>query len=143
VSGNLLVETTPRLGLDTTFLNATERLSPMRHDALWLGDANLFFRFAQSHWLVTRAGLGFNYLADNRSANFGFNFTYAADFFPAKPWIVSGELDLGTLGHTNLYHFRGTLGANWRSAEAYLGYDYYDVGPTQIAGLVAGVRLWY
>jgi hypothetical protein len=35
------------------------------------------------------------------------------------------------------------VGVNLGPVEAYLGYDYYDVGRTQIGGLVAGVRLWY
>lgn len=143
VGGQIILETTPRLGLDSDFRYVNEKLSPSTHDSLWVGDANLLFRFTQSPWIMMRTGLGANFLSDPRKTDVGFNFTYGGDFFPLRPWVISGELDIGTLGHTNLYHFRGTLGANWRHAEAYLGYDYLDVGPTQIAGLVAGLRLWF
>jgi hypothetical protein len=67
-------------------------------DALWFGDGNALFRFAQSEWLVMRTGLGFNFLSDTSRTDFGFNFTYGGDFFPIRPFVVSGELDLGTLG---------------------------------------------
>jgi hypothetical protein len=142
IGGHLLFETSPRLGLESDFRHVNEDLAAGR-DALWFGDGNALFRFAQSEWLVMRSGVGFNFLSDARRTDFGFNFTYGGDFFPIRPLVISGELDLGTLGHTSVYHFRGTIGANWRTTEAYIGYDYYDIGRTQIAGLVAGVRLWY
>lgn len=143
IGGQIILETTPRFGLDSDFRYVTEKFSPTTRDSLWVGDANLLFRFTQSPWLIMRTGLGANFLADTHKTDFGFNFTYGGDFFPSRPWVISGEMDLGTLGHTNLYHCRGTLGANWRHAEAYVGYDYLDIGPTQIAGMVAGVRLWF
>jgi hypothetical protein len=143
VGGQIILETTPRLGLDSDFRYVTEKVSTSTRDSLWVGDANVLFRFTQSPWLIMRTGLGANFLSDTRRTDFGFNFTYGGDFFPLRPWVISSELDLGTLGHTNLYHFRGTIGANWRHSEAYVGYDYLDIGPTQIAGLVAGLRLWF
>lgn len=143
VGGHLLAETYTRLGFDTDFRHIREDVPPGRFDSLWLGDANVVFRFAQSEYLVMRTGLGVNWLSDPKDTNTGFNFTYGGDFFPIRPWIFSGEIDLGTLGHATLVHFRTTLGVNLGPAEAYLGYDFYDIGPTQIAGLVAGIRLWY
>jgi hypothetical protein len=141
--GQLLLDTSPRWGLESDFRHVREDVPPGRFDSLWLGDANIVFRFAQSEFLVMRTGLGVNILSDPFDTNAGFNFTYGGDFFPYRPWIVSGELDLGTLGHATVVHFRGTLGANLGMTEAFLGYDYYDIGPTQVAGLVAGLRLWY
>jgi hypothetical protein len=143
IGGHVLIETTPRWGVESDFRHVREDILQGFDDALWLGDANLTFRFAQSPWLLMRTGLGFNYLSDAIGSDFGFNFTYGGDFFPIRPLVLSGELDLGTLGHTNVWHARATLGANWRIAEAFLGYDYYDIGPTQISGFVAGVRLWF
>ena len=143
IGGHLLIETSPRWGVESDFRHVREDITQGFDDALWLGDAKVTFRFAQSPWLVMRTGLGFNYLSDAVGSDFGFNFTYGGDFFPIRPLVVSGELDLGTLGHTNVWHVRGTLGANWGIAEAFLGSDYYDIGPSQISGFVAGVRLWY
>ncbi len=141
--GHVLLDTSSRWGLESDFRHVHEQAPPARYDALWLGDANIVFRFAQSEYLVMRTGLGFNFLSDPAGSNFGFNFTYGGDYFPIRPWIFSGELDLGVLGHANVFHFRGTVGVSFGLAEAFIGYDYYDVGPTQLAGLVAGVRLWY
>jgi len=142
--GHLFLDTSSRWGLESDFRHVREELPPPgRFDSVWLGDANIVFRFAQSEYLVMRTGLGFNFLSDPADSNFGFNFTYGGDYFPIRPWIFSGELDLGVLGHASVVHFRGTVGINRGLVEAFLGYDYYDVGPTQLAGLVAGLRVWY
>ena len=55
-----------------------------------------------------RSGIGLSWLADQQDANFGFNFTYAVDVYPARPWIVSTEIDWGWLGDTSLFHARLT-----------------------------------
>src|SRR5262245_51222587 len=141
--GHLLLDTSSRLGLEADFRHVREDVPPGRFDSLWLGDGNIVFRFAQSELLVMRTGLGVNWLSDPADTNVGFNFTYGGDFFPVRPWIFSGELDLGTLGHTSVVHFRISTGVNLGMIETFLGYDYYDVGRTQLAGRVAGVRLWY
>lgn len=138
-----LVETTPRLGLDADFRVLSQERFPRPNDNLWLGDANLLFRFAQDEMVQMRTGAGFNYLSDSYDTNFGFNFTYGGDWYFVKPWVVSGEIDLGWLGQATVVHVRGTVGANWRFAEAFVGYDYYDIGRAQVGGLVAGVRLWF
>lgn len=143
IGGNLLVETTSRWGLETDFRVLQESNPSAISDSLTLGDVNAFFRFAQSNQFQGRAGVGFNYLVDPADTNFGFNFTYAVDWYPVKPVIVSAEMDLGWLGHESLFHFRVTEGVNWKYGEGYVGYDYYDVGNFQIGGMVAGVRLWF
>jgi hypothetical protein len=143
VGGNVLVESTMRLGVESDFRVLQESGPGTGLDSATLGDANLFFRFAQSDQFQARAGLGLNYLSDRADTNFGGNFTYAVDWYPVKPVIVSAEFDLGWLGHESLFHFRVTEGVNWKYGEAYVGYDYYDVGNFQIGGMVAGVRLWF
>lgn len=143
VGGNLLVESTMRLGGETDFRVLSEHAFGSRADSATLGDANLFYRFAQSDQFQGRSGIGFNYMVDQYDSNYGFNFTYAVDWYPVKPIIVSAELDLGWLGEESLFHFRLTEGLNWKYGEAFVGYDYYDVGTFQLGGLVAGVRLWF
>lgn len=139
----VMVETTPRLGLDADFRLLSEERFPRANDHLWLGDANVLFRFAQDEHVQMRTGVGFNYLSDDYDTNFGFNFTYGGDWYFARPWVVSAEMDLGWLGEATVIHLRGTVGANWRFAEAYIGYDYYDIGRAHVGGMVAGVRLWF
>lgn len=143
VGGNVLVESTMRWGVESDFRVLQESGPGATLDSATLGDANLFFRFAQSDQFQARAGLGLNYLSDRADTNFGGNFTYAVDWYPVKPVIVSAELDLGWLGQESLFHFRLTEGVNWKYGEAYVGYDYYDIGNFQVGGMVAGVRLWF
>jgi hypothetical protein len=142
IGGHVLIDTTSRLGLDSDVRYVWEDLDA-RRDSLWLGDANVLFRFAQSEFLQFHTGLGMNYLSDTVGSDFGFNFTHGLDFEPVRPWVFSAELDLGTLGHASVVHVRMTAGAMWGASEAFIGYDLYDVGSTQIQGLVAGVRLWF
>jgi hypothetical protein len=142
IGGRVQLDTRSRWGLESDFRHVREDLDA-RRDALWLGDANVLFRFAQSESIQFRTGVGFNYLADEIGSDFGFNFTYAVDCQPVRPLTFTGELDLGTLGHATVVHVRTTAGVVWGVSEAYIGYDLYDIGSTQVQGLVAGVQVWY
>lgn len=143
IGGQVLCESASRFGFDTTTDYRVEDLGRGTYDELWMGDANLVFRFAQSEWLTMRTGLGLNWLSDDCGNDYGFNFTYAGDWFPVKPWIVSSELDAGTLGDAWLLHLRSTAGFNFRHAELFLGYDWTRVGNVDLGGWVSGIRLWY
>ena len=141
--GHLLLETASRFGLEAAASQFEEGLSDNRRDRLCLGVANLVYRFAQADWAEFRAGLGANWLADKQDSNFGFNFTYAADFFPCKPWVISSAIDCGTLGRTGLFRFRATAGVVFHGVEAYAGYEYLDVGRADVNALVTGLRFWF
>ena len=111
-------------------------------DALTVGDANLTFRFVQSPRSVWRSGVGVNWLSGGGS-EVGFNFTYAVDYFPRRPWIVSAEIDWGRLGEASLFHTRATVGVQVRDWEFYSGFDYVDIAETSLGNLVAGLRYWW
>ena len=138
-----LFETQSRLGIDASLDYFWEPHVAAGTNDLWLGDANVVFRFAQSDRLSMRAGLGMNYLTGYGSTDFGFNFTYGGDWFPRRPWIVSADLDVGTLGKVGFFRGRATVGVNIRKVEFYTGYEYLDVGTTQIGTVLGGIRLWY
>lgn len=142
-SGHLLLSTTSRFGLDMATDYLREKLPSGGVDDLSLGDCNIVFRFAQNEFAQFRTGLGFNWLDDPIETNFGFNFTYGADFFPVKPWIVSSTIDLGTLGDAGLFRFRLTSGVVINRYEVYAGYEYLDIGSSEISSLVSGVRVWF
>ncbi|MCU0878186.1 MAG: hypothetical protein MUF06_10410 [Pirellulaceae bacterium] len=143
IGGRLLVETKSRWGVEGDFRYVLEDLGGGIHDDAWLGDGNVLFRFAQSEWLQFRTGLGVNYLSDREGTDLGFNFTYAVDAQPVRPLVFTAELDLGTLGNASVVHVRTTAGVVLGVSEAYIGYDLYDIGSTQIQGLVAGIQIWY
>lgn len=140
--GSVLLDTAVRLGFDSEFYYRKEDL-PAGDDSLWNGDANIVFRFAQSEKMQMRAGLGLNWLTDDEDTDFGMNFTYGGDWFPADPWIFSAELDAGKLGSADLLHLRSTLGAQYHRVELFSGYDYLAIGQAKIHGPVFGLRLWY
>jgi hypothetical protein len=70
-------------------------------------------------------------------------FTYAADLYPPKPWVLTAEIDVGTLGHAGLFRFRTTAGIAWRRIGLYTGYEYTDIERTHWNGLIGGVRVWF
>ena len=142
-SGELLLSTAGRFGMDTQWHYFNEQFPDRGSDHLWIGDWNLVFRFAQSEHAEFRTGFGFNWLNDPTDTNFGFNWTYGADFFPIKPWVFSTSMDLGRLGDAGLFHGRATVGVILNRFEVYTGYDYFDIGHVGISSLVGGVRLWF
>ena len=73
----------------------------------------------------------------------GFNFTYAADIYPRKPWVLSAAIDWGTLGQAELFRFRTTAGVVFHGVETYAGYEYTEIGRAHWNGLVAGLRFWF
>lgn len=141
IGGAVLLEHAFRWGIDSEFNYRREELA-WQYDHLWTGDANLVYRFAQSEQLQMRTGVGCNWLTDSIGTDLGFNFTYGGDWFPTKPLIISHEIDWGKVGHATLFHGRVTAGVNYHRLELYTGYDYFDVGKSQVSGLVGGVRLW-
>jgi hypothetical protein len=143
IGSSLLLSSSTRFGLDANWRYFEEHQDRRGFDALNLGKADITFQIAQSERAIYRIGLGTNWLADSQETNFGFNFNYAIDFFPRKPWVLSAEFDAGTLGDTHLFHVRTTAGVLWGRTEAFLGFDYLDIGRVDSGSLIGGVRLWY
>ena len=143
ISGHMLLSTTSRWGIDVEMNYLQERLPDDQRDHLWLYDCNLVYRFAQSKRSQWRTGLGVNWLTDNIGTEYGLNFTYGFDFYPRKPFVLSTELDWGTLGNAQAFHFRTTAGAVIYGIESYVGYEYRDIDSFQFNGLIAGVRVWF
>ena len=110
LAGHLLISTSSRFGLAASFNHLEERLADGGRDRMQIGDCNLVYRFAQAEWAEFRIGLGANWLNDSGGTNLGFNFYYAVDLYLRKPWVLSSELDAGTLGHAGLFRSRTTVG---------------------------------
>lgn len=143
LAGRLRLDTVFRLGIDAEWANLVER-TQSGTDWLGRGDCNLVFRFAQSPRVQFHSGVGFNWLADHRDSDYGFNFTYGVDLFPVDPVLASATLDLGTIGDSRLVHFRGTLGLMVRPRlHVYTGYDLLEIGGTSIHSLLTGIEFWF
>ena len=135
----LLLNATGGIGIDTGVRIFRESGTDFR-DHLWLGDFNIVYELYPTTFMRTRAGLGFNWMADGYGGEAGLNLTVGTELF-AGPIIFSGEIDAGTLGDTDLLH--GRLTASLRQGEHmewFAGYDYLDIGGTEIRGVVGGLR---
>ncbi len=143
IGGRLQLNTSSRFGLDTQMDWLREPASGSLDDELWLGDCNVVFRFAQSERAQFYSGVGFNWLDDPIDTDFGFNFTYGADFFPVKPWVISSSIDWGSLGRAEQFRFRTTAGLMINRVEVFAGYEYLDIDRTQMNTYVTGVGIWF
>ncbi len=143
LGGHFRLDTASRFGVVTNWNWYQERLSCGCTDELVIGDVNVIFRFAQNEYASMYAGVGFRMLVDRQQEDYGFNFTYGGDWFPMRPFIVSGVFDAGSLGNTGVIHARGTVGAIYRGWEIFAGFDFMQIGSANLHGPMAGVRLWF
>lgn len=139
----LLVEHSSRIGFDFQWDSFEEDLGGGFKDELRLTDLNLMFRVAQDENYLVRAGIGANILDDAFGTDSGFNVTAKADFFPAEPLVVSGEVDLGTIGEAEYFHAAGRVGVMLDRFELFTGYDYRSLGGVGLQGTLFGVQVWY
>jgi hypothetical protein len=143
LAGHVLISTASRFGLAASFNHLEERLADGSRDRMTIGDCNLVYRFAQADWAEFRIGLGANWLNDSGGTNLGFNFYYAADLYLRKPWVLSSELDAGTLGRAGLFRSRTTVGIVYHGIETYTGYEYTDIGQAHWNALIGGLQFWF
>lgn len=137
--GQFQLDSVSRWGIDSEFDNFIEDL-PNGDDQLWMGDANVTYRFAQNESMTFHTGLGFNWMSDAGQNDFGWNFTYGFDLFPRKPWVIRGVMDLGRLGDTSRVHVRTDVGVVWKNAEFFVGYDLERISTVNLQGMTAGVQ---
>jgi hypothetical protein len=137
------LDSTIRFGLTSNWNYLSESLDGGRHDATWLGDTNVTFRFAQSEWLQFYSGAGFRVMTDDTATHFGANFVYGVDWFPKKPLVISTSFDLGNLGSAFVVHARSTAGLTLKHFESFAGYDFMRIGSVNVQGPMLGLRFWY
>lgn len=143
LSGRLRIDTSTRFGLDSEWVRLHED-RPGPDDTLSRGDLNLVVRFAQSERAQFHSGIGMNWLTGSGDPDFGFNFTYGADFFPIDPVVVSTTFDLGNVGNATLTHFRSTIGVmTLKRFHVYTGYDYLNIEGNSIHSLLSGIEFWF
>jgi len=131
------------IALDSEVNFWREQVGSSQHDELWTGDLNLVIPVLSSERFVARFGAGMNWLSDRIGTEFGINATVAMDWFIADPWILSGEMDFGSIGNSELFHGRFTAGILYKHVEFYTGFDYFEIGNFDSRQLVGGIRLWF
>lgn len=138
-----LADTMTRFGIGGSVNFYEEKRDNLPPDQLTIGDVNVLFRFAQSQHWQWRTGLGLRWMHDHTQTDYGFNFVYGFEWFPHDPITVGMQLEAGTLGNTGVIRFTSRMGLVWKHAEAYVGYDYLQIGGTELHGPMVGLRLWY
>ena len=127
------------LGIDLGIRQLRES-SPAVRDHLWLGDFNVTSELFPTEQIRPRAGIGISWLGDRDNTEAGFNLTVGCDIYLSEFWVVSGEVDFGTLGSADISHSRVTLGfMPGEHAEWYVGYDHLNIGGIEIGSAVTGL----
>ena len=134
----LLLQPTNSLGLEAAATLFRESGTAFR-DHLWLGDVNLLFEPVSGD-VRLRLGIGLNWLGDAYGGEAGFNLTAGTDIRLSNRWLLTGEIDYGTLGDSDLFHSQVTLGATFGNRELFAGYNYYDIGGAELDGVIFGLR---
>ena len=134
----LLLQPTNSLGLEAAATLFRESGTEFR-DHLWLGDVNLLFEPVSGD-VRLRFGIGLNWLGDTFGGEAGFNLTAGTDIQLTNRWVLTGEIDYGTLGDSDLLHTQVTLGAVFGNREVFAGYNYYDIGGAELDGVIFGLR---
>ena len=137
------LESSSGLGIDFDWDSYSESLPAGGHDELHLGKFNVMYRIAETEHSLWRIGVGAAWLGDQVDTDFGVNFSIKADYMPSRPWVFSGELDLGTLGDAEMLHASGTVGLMINRCEIYGGYDYRRIGDAELSGPMLGLRVWF
>ncbi len=138
-----LLEGEGGLGIDFDWDSYSEDLPGGGHDELHIGEFDVLYRIAETDHALVRVGLGAAWLGDRYDTDFGVNFTLKADLAPSEPIVLSGELDLGTLGDAQHVHASGTVGVMLNRCEVFGGYDYRRIGDVEIEGPMVGIRVWF
>ncbi|MCO6046116.1 hypothetical protein NG895_19625 [Aeoliella sp. ICT_H6.2] len=140
---SFLIEGQGGLGIDFDWDSYSEDLPGGGQDEVHVGEFDVLYRFAETDQTLLRAGLGAAWFGDRYDTDFGINFTLKADFAPCDPVVLSGEIDLGTLGDAEHLHLSGTAGVMLNRCEIYGGYDYRRIGEVEIQGPMVGLRFWF
>jgi len=140
--GAMLLDTSLRIGLESSWNVYVEPLAPNATDELTFGDVNVFFRLAQDDWAEFRLGVGANLMLDGGRVDAGFNGTFALDVFPVDPLVLAVAFDAGMLGDAFALRARGTLGIMLSRLELFAGYDVHTIDNILFHGPVAGARVW-
>ncbi len=136
----LLLQAPGGPGIDTSVAMLRESGTSFR-DHLFLGDVNFVYEPFISSDFRMRLGIGVNWLADSFGGDAGFNMTAGFDWKLGRRWLVTGEVDFGTIGDADLLHTQVSLGRRLNeSAEWAFGYDYKDIGGATIGAAFTGLR---
>jgi hypothetical protein len=144
-TGTVLAETRWGIGLYTSWDYLYENLGHGYYDDLVLGNITVTWRFLESRRLLMRWGVGVWIITEPCGCftDTGLNVHLSADYFPARPFVLSGLIEGGTLGDTGILHTRESVGVLWHGAEFYVGYDFLQIGSSNIHTPMLGVRLWF
>lgn len=138
----LELEHASRFGLDFEWARWREELASGGTDELDLGSLDLVYRFAQSAQVAFVSGVGLNVLDDASDTDYGFNTTYGATFL-TRPFVLTFEADLGTLGEATVTHLGASLGCRLGRVELFAGWDRREIGSAELPSYSLGLRGWF
>jgi hypothetical protein len=111
-------------------------------DKMYLGNANILFRFAQNQYLLMRSGLGVNAFLSKEDSYHLF-YSYSVDVYPIKPLYCSARIDLGLIGRTSFFRLRTGIGLLHKRLEVNGGVEMYHIGRDSLIGFYMGAKLYF
>jgi hypothetical protein len=87
------------------------------------------------------AGVGGRGMFSRPRTRGGVNLLYAAELYPIRPVVITASAEVGNLGDAFTSRLRSTVGVQMHRVEAYIGYDWVNIGGVDLHGPMAGVRL--
>jgi hypothetical protein len=136
----LLLEHAEGSGIEVSWNGYYEDLSGGGTDQLDIGDINLLIPIGVSEKARLRSGIGANWMSDLEGTEGGINLTLKGDWYPSRPWVISSEFDIGTLGEATILHARVSTGVACKRFELFGGYDWRRVGNANLDGVMFGVQ---
>jgi hypothetical protein len=143
VGGQLFLDGPYRLGFQANFNYYRENLGQDQSDWTTLNDYMFLYRFTQSEWLLMHAGAGIRQQLDPYENQYGVNFLYRWDIFPAEPVHLESQIELGSLGDAFVWRYRGGIGLNYHHFEVFAGYDFLRIHTVNLQGPFLSLRAWF
>lgn len=112
-------------------------------DTAMMGQEHFAIRFAQASRIVFRAGLGMQHFCDAISCEHGIDVTYGFEAFPGRPWVLSAQGSIGTLGEAFAPGVKARLGFLVGPVEMNVGYHGRWVGGVPLGGPFIGISYWF
>jgi len=137
---DLLLQVHGGPGIDTSVTMIRESGMSFR-DHLFLGDVNFVYEPVAGDNFRIRIGIGVNWLGDSYGGDAGFNMTSGFDWRLTNRATVSGVIDFGSIGDTDITHARLGLGRLVSpNTEWVVGYDYLDISGVTIGSAFTGLQ---
>lgn len=144
LTGDLRIALDSRLDIHLTGFALVEEQDNGDLDKMYFLEPGVSWLFALGDRAQFRMGAEIVLLLDPKGSPVpGITGTYAVDWFPADPLVLTFEFAAGVLGERFYSHSEFTLGLVLGPIEPFVGYEARFVGDQYMGTGSAGLRIWF